>query len=176
MMMAGGHGSWEVASWTDARGRWLRSGKGAMGALAVPTGIGTGTVIGTVDDPRIVRNVVAREAVINARVAATLNDAKVETVVRAVGTVTRIAVNATVTAIGTAGGAVHTPGRDPGGKHCHKPISTDLWTSLSESTITSQLTYITTPFNVTFVNFGFGKVFSENSVKLTESSLTLTRG
>lgn len=134
----GGHGSWEVASWTDARERWSRSGRGAMAVLVVPTGTETGTV----DDPRIVRNVVAPEAVRDVRAAVTRNDVKAAIVVRAAGTATRIAVTATVTAIGTAGGVDRTPGRDPGGKHYHTPtpITTNLWTPLSESMITSQLT------------------------------------
>lgn len=136
--MVGGHGSWEDASWTDARERWSRSGRDVMAVLAVPTGTETGTV----DDPRIVRNVVAREAVRDVRAAVTRNDVKAAIVVREAGTVTRTAVIATVTAIGTAGDAVHTPGRDPGGKHYHTPtpITTNLWTPLSESMITSQLT------------------------------------
>lgn len=137
--MAGGHGSWEDASWTDARGRWSRSGRDAMVVLVVPTETETG--IGNVGDRRIVQNDVAREAVKDARAAVTRNDVKVETVVRAAGTATRIAV--TVTATGTAGGAVRTPGKDPGGKHYYTYSSQpNLWTPLSESTITSQRTSI----------------------------------
>lgn len=108
-----------------------------MVVLVVPTE----TVTGNVGDPRIVRNVVAREAVKDARAAVTRNDVKVETVVRAAGTATRIAV--TVTATGTTDGAARTPGKDPGGKHYYTYSSQpNLWTPLSESMITSQRTSI----------------------------------